>query len=165
MDNDWKTLRADLPEAVRAHLAAKLNEWRLGKALTSHSGASKPKASPTTIHHPTSHSRAASSTARVRSGSSSAASRLTCQQSGTSRCVPGIRSCNRPAVGWVFTSVARGERLGLAKHFLALPLVKSRPLVGDKLHEWRESRSSKSASAVLRADCVKTNRCAFLVIR
>jgi DNA-binding transcriptional regulator YiaG len=33
MDTDWKTLRAELPDEVRARLDAKRNERRLGKAL------------------------------------------------------------------------------------------------------------------------------------
>ncbi|PLK72407.1 transcriptional regulator [Rhizobium sp. TH135] len=33
MDTDWKTLRAELPDDVRARLDAKRNERRLGKAL------------------------------------------------------------------------------------------------------------------------------------
>ncbi len=32
MDTDWKTLRAELPDDVRARLDAKRNERRLGKA-------------------------------------------------------------------------------------------------------------------------------------
>ena len=33
MDTDWKSLRDELPEEVRARLDAKRNERRLGKAL------------------------------------------------------------------------------------------------------------------------------------
>jgi DNA-binding XRE family transcriptional regulator len=33
MDTDWKTLRAELPDDVRARLDVKRNERRLGKAL------------------------------------------------------------------------------------------------------------------------------------
>ncbi len=33
MRNDWKTLRADLPEDVRSRLDEKRGAWRLGKAL------------------------------------------------------------------------------------------------------------------------------------
>ena len=33
MDIDWKTLRAELPDNVRARLDAKRDERRLGKAL------------------------------------------------------------------------------------------------------------------------------------
>lgn len=34
MDTDWRTLRAELPDDVRARLDAKRNERRLGKALS-----------------------------------------------------------------------------------------------------------------------------------